>query len=50
MQIDPVGLGGEMASTLEDFEAYWRLALERVGSQDEAEQQTPAREGRKEYA
>lgn len=42
MRIDPVGLDGEMASTLEDFEAYWRLALERVGAQDEPAPRTSA--------
>lgn len=44
MRIDPVGLGDEMASTLEDFEAYWRLALERVGTQDRRDQRVPAPE------
>lgn len=45
MRIDPVGLDDEMVSTLEDFEAYWRLALERVGAVAQEGPRAPVREG-----
>lgn len=35
MQIEEMGREGGLGPTLEDFEAYWRQELQRVGCPDE---------------